>query len=276
MRVAPLAPRSLVTIFTSTQRGISIGHDGMAGGLLGPEFSQPDIEHRLAAAGARFSVVDVDELIETTAAALASAKTVGWFQGRMEFGPRALGARSILADPRAPDMQRKLNLQIKYREDFRPFAPAVLREDVADWFDLDTDSPYMLFVADVLEASAPCDDAPEEERAIRPRQARSSRAPTFRPSRMSTIRRACRPSTRRQIRSFIALLKRFKETTGCPILVNTSFNVRGEPIVCTPEDAFRCFMGTGLDMLVVGRCIVLKSQQDGASRADYRLAFEPD
>ncbi len=250
------------------------GHDGMAGGLLGPEFSQPDIEHRLAAAGARFSVVDVDELIETTAAALACAKTVGWFQGRMEFGPRALGARSILADPRAPDMQRKLNLQIKYREDFRPFAPAVLREDVADWFALDADSPYMLFVADVLEAKRRA-VAPEEDAlsGLDRLDVVRSDVPAVThvdySARVQTVDAETNPL-------FHRLLKRFKERTGCPILVNTSFNVRGEPIVCTPEDAFRCFMGTGLDMLVVGRCIVLKSQQDGASKADYRLAFEPD
>ena len=177
----------------------------------------------------------------------------------MEFGPRALGARSILGDPRSPTMQKMLNLKVKYRESFRPFAPSVLREDVADWFELDADSPYMLLVAPVKESHR---RAMSDGRAARCSASTSStcRAPTFRPSPMSTIRRASRPCTPDTNPRFHALIARFKALTGCPVLVNTSFNVRGEPIVCTPEDAFRCFMGTEIEMLAVGNCILRKER----------------
>ena len=259
-------------LYAGKPRMVSAG-DGMAGGFLGPAFAQSDIEERLTAAGARFTVVDEAEMIDTVASALANQKTVGWFQGRMEFGPRALGARSILADPRAPDMQRKLNLQIKYREDFRPFAPAVMREDVADWFDLDTDSPYMLIVADVVASRRRTMTDDQVQTGLDKLNVVRSEVPA-----VTHVDYSARVQTVDVERNplFYRLLERFKHKTGCPILVNTSFNVRGEPIVCTPEDAFRCFMGTELDMLVVGRCIILKSEQDADLKRDYSVTFDPD
>ena len=259
-------------LYAGKPRMVSAG-DGMAGGFLGPAFAQSDIEERLTAAGARFTVVDEAEMIDTVASALANQKTVGWFQGRMEFGPRALGARSILADPRAPDMQRKLNLQIKYREDFRPFAPAVMREDVADWFDLDTDSPYMLIVADVVASRRWTMTDDQVQTGLDKLNVVRSEVPA-----VTHVDYSARVQTVDVERNplFYRLLERFKHKTGCPILVNTSFNVRGEPIVCTPEDAFRCFMGTELDMLVVGRCIILKSEQDADLKRDYSVTFDPD
>ena len=214
--------------------------------VSGPSFAQADIERRLTAEGARFASVCEDEMIETTASALAEQKAVGWFQGRMEFGPRALGARSILGDPRSADMQRNLNLKIKYRESFRPFAPSVLREDVADWFELDSDSPYMLIVADVRK-NRRRDMTPEQQAlfGIDKLNVVRSEIPAVThvdySARIQTVHADTNPL-------FHRLLKRFKALTGCPVLVNTSFNVRGEPIVCTPEDAFRCFMGTELDL----------------------------
>lgn len=250
------------------------GADSMCGALLGPGFPQSDIERRLAAAGARFAVVTDTEMIEATASALAEQKSVGWFQGRMEFGPRALGARSILGDPRSPTMQRDLNLKIKYRESFRPFAPAVLREDVSDWFELDSDNPYMLIVADVLtKRRRTMTPAEQALTGIDKINTVRSEIPAVThvdySARVQTVDVEANPL-------FHRLLTRFKEKTGCPILINTSFNVRGEPIVCTPEEAFRCFMGTDLDLLVVGNCLMWKEQQDPALTLDYSSGFEPD
>jgi carbamoyltransferase len=250
------------------------GDDRMLGSLLGPSFSQAAAERRLKASGARFRVVNERELIDTTAQALASEKVVGWFQGRMEFGPRSLGARSILADPRSPTMQRSLNLKIKYRESFRPFAPSVLREDVAEWFELDSDSPYMLIVANVHnDQRRPITPEQQELLGIDKLNVTRSAIPAVThvdySARIQTVQANINPL-------FHRLLARFKEISGCPVLVNTSFNVRGEPIVCTPEDAFRCFMGSGLDLLVVGRCILLKSEQDIRLKQDYSTAFDPD
>ncbi|HXH24360.1 MAG TPA: carbamoyltransferase C-terminal domain-containing protein, partial [Vicinamibacterales bacterium] len=251
------------------------GDDGMCGSYLGPAFAQPEIEARLRAAGARFEVVgDECQVAAVTAAALADGQTVGWFQGRMEFGPRALGARSILADPRSPAMQRLLNLKIKYRESFRPFAPAVLREDAADWFDLDDDSPYMLLVAGVRrERRRPMTDSERRLSGIERLNVVRSEIPAVThvdySARIQTVHRETNPL-------FHALLAAFKARTGCPVLVNTSFNVRGEPIVCTPEDAFRCFMGTELDLLVAGRCMLRKADQNPALRADHSARFAPD
>jgi len=250
------------------------GDDRMHGSLLGPSYSQSDIEKRLTAAGAQFSVASEDAMVEQTADTLAKQQAVGWFQGRLEFGPRALGARSILGDPRSPSMQRNLNLKIKYRESFRPFAPAVLREDVAEWFEFDSDSPYMLIVADVRR---------DRQRTITPEQQAlfgieklnlvRSDIPAVThvdySARIQTVHANTNPL-------FHRLLKRFKDKTDCPVLVNTSFNVRGEPIVCTPEDAFRCFMGTELDLLVVGNCLLQKSEQDHHLKRDYSSAFDPD
>jgi carbamoyltransferase len=250
------------------------GLDGMRGSYLGPQFGQREIEQRLQAAGAKFTVVDDAAVIAEAVDALAAQKALGWFQGRMEFGPRALGARSILGDPRSPDMQKLLNLKVKYRESFRPFAPAVLREDVSDWFELDYDSPYMLLVAGVQ---------PERRRAMTEEEKKlfgidklnvpRSEIPAVThidySARIQTVHRETNPR-------FHTLLAAFKQRTACPVLVNTSFNVRGEPIVCTPEDAFRCFMGSEIETLVIGNCVLQKEHQNPALKLDYKNAFELD
>ena len=248
--------------------------DGMRGAYLGPAFANDEIADRLRKAGAVFEIVDDDVLIEHTVGALVDEKAVGWFQGRMEFGPRALGARSILGDPRSPQMQRQLNLKVKFRESFRPFAPSVLREDMAEWFDLDCDSPYMLVVADVREDRR--HSVSEDDKALfgidRLNTIRSEIPAVTHvdmSARIQTVHRQTNPR-------YHALLSAFKARTGCPVLVNTSFNVRSEPIVCTPEDAFRCFMGTDIDLLVAGNCIARKEDQDPALRIDYKDTFEPD
>lgn len=248
--------------------------DSMRGSYLGPAFAQDDIEQRLASVGAVFKTYGDDEAIALTAQALADGKAVGWFQGRMEFGPRALGGRSILGDARSPSMQKTLNLKVKYRESFRPFAPSVLREDVAEWFDLDYDSPYMLLVADVHEHLRR--DTTDEEKAlfgIDQLNVRRSDIPAVThvdySARVQTVHGETNPR-------YHALISRFKDLTGCPIVVNTSFNVRGEPIVCTPEDAFRCFMGTDIEMLTCGNTILMKDDQDPALREDYKNKYALD
>jgi carbamoyltransferase len=250
------------------------GADAMAGSYLGPSFGQEEIERRLAAAGAAFESCADDALIARTVDGLVAGNAVGWFQGRMEFGPRALGARSIIADPRSPEMQRTLNLRVKYRESFRPFAPAVLREDVADWFEIDEDSPYMLLVADVIKPRRR--QMTNEEQSLFgidklnvPRSDIPAVTHVDYSARVQTVHRDTNPR-------FHDLLSAFKARTGCPVLVNTSFNVRGEPIVCTPEDAFRCFMGSEIELLVAGNCILRKEQQDPRLKLDYKAAFEPD
>jgi len=248
--------------------------DGMSGAFLGPAYAQSEIERRLAQAGARLAVLSEDDMIGTTARALADQLAVGWFQGRMEFGPRSLGARSILGDPRSPTMQKNLNLKVKYRESFRPFAPAVLREDAANWFELDCDSPYMLIVADVRKDRRRAMTVEEQKLfGIEKLNVARSQIPAVThidySARIQTVDADTNPM-------FHRLLRQFKELTGCPVLVNTSFNVRGEPIVCTPEDAFRCFMGNELDILVVGNCVLKKSEQNPALKRDYSSAFELD
>jgi carbamoyltransferase len=248
--------------------------DGMAGSFLGPAFAEAEIRDRLTAVGGRFVELDDDALLDRTARALADGEAVGWFQGRMEFGPRALGARSILADARSPTMQRTLNLKVKYRESFRPFAPSVLREDVADWFELDRDSPYMLLVADVasrhrLEASKAEPGLFGIDKLNLPRSSIPAVTHVDYSARIQTVDRDTNPR-------YHGLISRFKALTGCPVLVNTSFNVRGEPICCTPEDAFRCFMGSEIDRLVAGNCVLRKEDQDPALRLDYRDRFDPD
>ena len=256
-------------------RVATCGPDAMSGSYLGPEYAQGDIEQRLNAVGARFDVTaDETSMITLTADALASGQAVGWFQGRMEFGPRALGGRSILGDARSPSMQKTLNLKVKYRESFRPFAPAVLREDVGSWFDLNDDSPYMLLVADVKrEHVRAMTDGEQRLFGIDKLNVVRSAIPAVThvdySARVQTVHRETNPL-------FYRLLQAFKAQTGCPVLVNTSFNVRGEPIVCTPEDAFHCFMGTDLDLLVVGRAVMRKAQQDSARRLDYARSFAPD
>ncbi len=248
------------------------GSDDMHGALLGNAFDDAEIEKQLSAAGARFEKLTETQIIEQTAAALAANAAVGWFQGRMEFGPRALGARSILGNPADPEMQRTLNLKVKYRESFRPFAPAVLREDLGDWFELDCDSPYMLLVAGVrADKRRAVDDAGKFglDKLNMTRSAIPAVTHVDYSARVQTVTAEVNPR-------FHALLARFKSLTGIPVLVNTSFNVRGEPIVCTPADAFRCFMATGLDVLAVGNFILRKADQDPALKLDYTSAFAPD
>ncbi len=267
------AALAAVHLFEGKPRTVN-GRDGMAGSLLGPQYAQADIERRLTAAGARFRAVSDDEMIELSAQALAGQQAVGWFQGRMEFGPRSLGARSILGDPRSPSMQKNLNLKVKYRESFRPFAPSVLREDVAGWFELDTDSPYMLLVADVRkDRRRAMTEAEQALFGIDKLNVARSEIPAVThvdySARVQTVDADTNPL-------FHRLLARFKALTGCPVLVNTSFNVRGEPIVCLPEDAFRCFMGNELDLLVVGNCVLRKDEQDPALKISYVEEFELD
>jgi carbamoyltransferase len=250
------------------------GMDDMHGAYLGPQFDTADIERRLRAAGARLHVLSDDQLVDTCARALADGKALGWFQGRMEFGPRALGARSILGDARSKTMQSVLNLKVKYRESFRPFAPAVLREDVSDWFDIDTDSPYMLLVADVVTQRRIA-MTPEQQALFGidklnvPRSEIPAVTHVDYSARVQTVHRQTNPR-------YHALISGFKALTGCPVIVNTSFNVRGEPIVGTPEDAFRCFMGTEIETLAVGNCFMLKEEQDPALKLNYEEAFELD
>lgn len=261
-------------LFLCRDRPVRQNADRMRGAYLGPEFAQADIEARLTAKGARFQVLSDDEVIEATAQGLADGQAVGWMQGRMEFGPRALGARSILADPRSPTMQKMLNLKVKYRESFRPFAPSVLREDVADWFEFANDSPYMLLVADVVPERRRAMTADEQalfgiDKLNVPRSDIPAVTHVDYSARIQTVHAETNPR-------YHALLTRFKEKTGCPVLVNTSFNVRGEPIVCTPEDAFHCFMGTELDLLVAGNCLLRKEEQDESLARNYKDAFELD
>lgn len=262
------------TFFDKPRRLSSSGPDGMHGSYLGPAYSQDAIESALGQAGAKFMTLGEEDLVEATAKALAEGKAVGWMQGRMEYGPRALGARSILGDPRSPTMQKTLNLKVKYRESFRPFAPSVLRERVADWFELDADSPYMLLVAPVR---------PERQRAMSeveralfgidklnvPRSEIPAVTHVDYSARVQTVHKETNPL-------YHALISRFQALTGCPVLVNTSFNVRGEPIVCTPQDAFRCFMGSEIEVLAVGNCLLRKEDQDPNLALDYRSKFELD
>ena len=248
--------------------------DGMSGSFLGPEYSQSEIETRLNALGARFRVLSDEELVSTAVDALERKDVIGWFQGRMEFGPRALGARSILADPRDPEMQSKLNLKVKFRESFRPFAPAVLRESSSEWFEMDVDSPYMLFVAHVTTAHRT--DSTEAngnlgwlDRLRIPRSDIPAATHVDGSARIQTVH--AQTNAR-----FHALISAFAKRTSCPVLVNTSFNVRGEPIVCTPEDAFRCFMGTRIDSLAIGNCFLRKEEQDEKLARGYDAEIEPD
>jgi carbamoyltransferase len=248
--------------------------DAMQGCYLGPSFSQAEIETRLTEAGAVFRVLSREELINSTVDALTSEKAVGWYQGRMEFGPRALGNRSILGDPRSPTMQKTLNLRVKYRESFRPFAPSVLSEDVSDWFEFAGDSPYMLMVADVAKKRRrPLSESDSARSGTDKVNAARSEIPAVThvdySARLQTVHRETNPL-------YHELLSAFKARTSCPVLVNTSFNVRGEPIACTPEDAFKCLMGTEIEVLVVGNCFLRKEDQDPKLKLDYRNVFDPD
>ena len=248
--------------------------DNMKGSFLGPEYSELKINETLEGCGAVFSNHSQDQIIELTAKDLADGKAVGWFSGRMEFGPRALGNRSILADPRSESMQKLLNLKVKYRESFRPFAPSILREDLSDWFEMDTDSPYMLLVANVVESQRK--EITKEESVLSgvdkinyPRSTIPAVTHVDFSSRIQTVHKETNLT-------FYRLLEQFKKLTNFPVLVNTSFNVRGEPIVLTPEDAFRCFMGTELDVLVVGNAYMKKTEQPKSLYSNYRSQYELD
>ena len=248
--------------------------DAMKGSYLGPSYKQASIEKELSACGAKFNSVTEIEMIEQTAQALTDSNAIGWFQDRMEFGPRSLGGRSILGDPRSEKMQTTLNLKVKYRESFRPFAPSVLREDVSEWFEADYDSPYMLMV-DYVKKDKRIEMAKEEESlfGIDKLNIKRSSIPAIThvdySARIQTVHKETNPK-------YHALIAKFKEKTGCSVIVNTSFNVRGEPIVCSPEDAFKCFMGTELDLLVVGNCILRKEQQDKSLIENYKEKYELD
>ncbi len=248
--------------------------DTLSGSYLGPSFSSDEIRGRLTASGAHFTELGDDELYDRTLDSIERGDAVGWFQGRMEFGPRALGNRSILGDPRNPKMQRDLNLKIKFRESFRPFAPSVLAEDVADYFEIHEPSPYMLMVADV-KRNRRQHQTPDQmklfgiEKLNVPRSDIPAVTHVDYSARVQTVHAETNPR-------YHALISRFKERTGCSVLVNTSFNVRGEPIVCTPEDAFRCFMGTGMETLAVGNFLLNKAGQNPDLATDYRAMFAPD
>jgi carbamoyltransferase len=253
---------------TATER------DAMKGAYLGPEFTDAEIETEFTACGANFKKLSEAEVIDEVASALADEKAVGWMQGRMEFGPRALGGRSIIADPRSPVMQKQLNLKVKYRESFRPFAPSVLREDVGEWFEHETDSPYMLLVANVQSDKRRA--MTEEEEALFgidklnvPRSSVPAITHVDYSARIQTVHADTNPK-------YHAVISKFKEKTGYPLVVNTSFNVRGEPIICTPTDAFKCFMGTEMDVLAVGNYVLHKEHQDEALKENYEERYELD
>jgi len=248
--------------------------DSMKGGYLGPAFSDEKIAKRLKEIGAQFEVLEESALIDSCVEILKKGKAIGWFQGRMEFGPRALGARSILGDARSPQMQSVLNLKVKFRESFRPFAPSVLREDVSKWFDINSDSPYMLLVADIIkEYQLPMTEEQKQLFGIAKLNVPRSKIPAIThvdySARIQTVHRETNPR-------YHKLLSVFKSQTGCPVLINTSFNVRGEPIVCAPEDAFRCFMGTGIEALAIGNCLLRKEAQQFDLKENYTEMFDLD
>ena len=258
----------------NNDRKISLLGDTMKGSYLGPKFSDAEIEAELTACGAVYKKLPESELISEVVTALENEKAVGWMQGRMEFGPRALGGRSIIGDPRSPKMQKQLNLKVKYRESFRPFAPSVLSEDVGEWFEHYGDSPYMLLVAAVQKDKRLSMTAEEEalfgiEKLNVPRSSVPAITHVDYSARIQTVHADTNPL-------YHSLITKFKENTGCPLVVNTSFNVRGEPIICTPTDAFKCFMGTELDVLAVGNYFLIKDQQDEALKENYEELYELD
>ena len=248
--------------------------DDMGGSYLGAEFKQEEIEKELNSIGAKYVTLNYEDLINKTSEILSNQKAVGWFQGRMEFGPRALGGRSILGDPRSENMQKNLNLKVKFRESFRPFAPSVLREDLSQWFDMDVDSPYMLLVADIKsEKKIKMTDDQKKLFGIDKLNIKRSEIPAVTHVDYSARVQTVDKDTNRR---YYDLISKFKQKTGCPVIVNTSFNVRGEPIVNTPKDAFNCFMGTDLDCLVIGNCILYKKEQNPELKKNYATEFEPD
>ena len=249
-------------------------NDDMHGSYLGTEFSQEEIEKELNLLRAKFETLKYEDLIDKTAEFLSNKMAVGWFQGRMEFGPRALGGRSILGDPRSNQMQKNLNLKVKYRESFRPFAPSILREDLSEWFEMNVDSPYMLLVANInSDKKIEMTEEQKELFGIDKLNIKRSEIPAVTHVDYSARVQTVSKSTNNR---YYDLISKFKEKTGCPVIVNTSFNVRGEPIVNSPTDAFNCFMGTELDYLVIGNCILDKSKQDPNLKKDYTQEFELD
>ena len=255
-------------------RELPINPSKMNGAYLGPSYQNEEVKLLLDSCGAIYHQYDKKELIELVAQQLSQEKAVGWMRGRMEFGPRALGNRSIIGDPRSPKMQKQLNLKVKYRESFRPFAPSVLREHVSNWFDLDIDSPYMLLVANVLKDK--CYEMSEDDRSLFgieklniPRSDIPAITHIDYSARVQTVHSETNPT-------YHSLINKFYEITGCPVLVNTSFNVRGEPIVCSPEDAFKCFMGTELDLLVIEDFVLLKNEQNQNLKEDYKDKYKLD
>ena len=261
-------------LYHKGDRKVSSERDAMKGSYLGPQFSDTEIEVELKSCGAVYKKYSEEDLIEHVATALVSKKAIGWMQGRMEFGPRALGARSIIADPRSSKMQKQLNLKVKYRESFRPFAPSILREEVGNWFEHDTDSPYMLVVADVQQDKRREISTQEEALfGIDKLNVSRSSVPAIThvdySARIQTVHADTNPR-------YHAVISKFKDRAGCPLVVNTSFNVRGEPIVCTPTDAFKCFMATGLDVLAVGNYLLVKAEQDESLKEHYEERYELD
>ncbi len=268
------AALSIWYLHHNKERVISSERDAMRGAYLGPEFSDDEIETELKALGAVFEKFSYNDFIDQVAVALSDGKAVGWMQGRMEFGPRALGGRSIIADPRSSIMQKQLNLKVKYRESFRPFAPSVLIEDVNDWFEQDSESPYMLLVAAVRKNKRRKMTSDEEtlfgiDKLNIPRSSVPAITHVDYSARIQTVHAETNPL-------YHAMISKFKEKTGCPLVVNTSFNVRGEPIICTPTDAFKCFMGTELDVLAVGNYLLFKKEQDEALKENYEQRYELD
>ncbi|MDA7462930.1 carbamoyltransferase [Candidatus Pelagibacter ubique] len=255
-------------------RKISMQKDSMKGSYLGVEYGNAEIEAELNACGAVYKKLTEDGLTEQVATALSNEKAIGWMQGRMEFGPRALGGRSIIADPRSPTMQKQLNLKVKYRESFRPFAPSVLKEDITEWFEHNTDSPYMLLVADVKKDKRRIMTANEDrlfglDKLNVPRSSVPAITHVDYSARIQTVHKETNPR-------YHSVISKFKEKTGCPIVINTSFNVRGEPIICSPTDAFKCFMGTELDVLAIGNYLLLKNEQDEDLKDNYESGYELD
>jgi len=258
----------------NNQRVVRKSLDSMNGSYLGPSYTQNEINARLEECKAIFYVKNEEDLIKDVVTGLTTGSAIGWMDGRMEFGPRSLGNRSIIADPRSQNMQKVLNLKVKFRESFRPFAPSILREDVGDYFELNEDSPYMLLVADVKKVHQlkPVSTKNSEVNLDTINTVRSSIPAVTHidySSRIQTVHFETNPK-------FYKLISEFKRVTGCPLIVNTSFNVRGEPIVCSPEDAYRCFMGTNLDILVVGNAILFKKDQPRALLTEYKSLYPLD
>ena len=268
------AALSIWHLYHNNERKVSTERDSMKGSYLGPEFTDAEIENELKSCRAVFNKFSESELVKVVAKALEDEKAVGWMQGRMEFGPRALGGRSIIADPRSPIMQKQLNLKVKYRESFRPFAPSVLSEDVSEWFEHETDSPYMLLVANIHKDKRRTMTTEEDKlfginKLNVPRSSVPAITHVDYSARIQTVHADTNPR-------YHAVISNFKDNTGCPIVVNTSFNVRGEPIICTPTDAFKCFMGTEMDMLAIGNFILLKEEQDDTLKENYEERYELD